>query len=66
MSSTSVVLDLGLCNAFSFCSKLRELMLTTLSAVNVTSLHTALKMSEVLKEITYRSEELSSSAQVRG
>uniref|UniRef100_A0ACB8EA10 Uncharacterized protein n=1 Tax=Sphaerodactylus townsendi TaxID=933632 RepID=A0ACB8EA10_9SAUR len=44
--------------------ELRELMLTTLSAVNVTSMQTALKMSEVLKEITYRSEELSSSAQV--
>uniref|UniRef100_A0A8C5SYB1 Polycystin 1 like 2/pseudo n=1 Tax=Laticauda laticaudata TaxID=8630 RepID=A0A8C5SYB1_LATLA len=41
-----------------------ELMLTTLSVVNVTSMQTALKMSEVLKEITYRSEELSSSAQV--
>ncbi|XP_054856225.1 polycystic kidney disease protein 1-like 2 [Eublepharis macularius] len=44
--------------------ELRELMLTTLSAVNVTSMQTALKMSEVLKEVTYRSEELSSSAQV--
>nr|XP_034975837.1 polycystic kidney disease protein 1-like 2 isoform X2 [Zootoca vivipara] len=44
--------------------ELRELMLTTLSGVNVTSMQTALKMSEVLKEITYRSEELSSSAQV--
>ncbi|KAM6430104.1 polycystin-1-like protein 3 [Liasis olivaceus] len=44
--------------------ELRELMLTTLSVVNVTSMQTALKMSEVLKEITYRSEELSSSAQV--
>ncbi|XP_019360809.1 PREDICTED: polycystic kidney disease protein 1-like 2 [Gavialis gangeticus] len=44
--------------------ELRELMLATLSAVNVTSMQTALKMSEVLKEITHRSEELSSSAQV--
>ncbi|KAF1589543.1 UNVERIFIED_CONTAM: Polycystic kidney disease protein 1-like 2, partial [Eudyptes pachyrhynchus] len=44
--------------------ELRGLMLTTLSAVNVTSVQTALKMSEVLKEITYRSEELSVSAQV--
>ncbi|KAM3828793.1 polycystin-1-like protein 3 [Vipera latastei] len=44
--------------------ELRELMLTTLSAINVTSMQTALKMSEVLKEITYRSKELSSSAQV--
>ncbi|KYO37872.1 hypothetical protein Y1Q_0010314 [Alligator mississippiensis] len=44
--------------------ELRELMLTTLSTVNVTSMQTALKMSEVLKEITHRSEELSSSAQV--
>ncbi|NWH66986.1 PK1L2 protein, partial [Geococcyx californianus] len=44
--------------------QLRGLMLTTLSAVNVTSMQTALKMSEVLKEITYRSEELSVSAQV--
>ncbi|XP_062997536.1 polycystin-1-like protein 2 [Elgaria multicarinata webbii] len=44
--------------------ELRELMLTTLSAVNVTSMQTALKMSEVLKEVTYRSAELSSSAQV--
>ncbi|XP_057257928.1 polycystic kidney disease protein 1-like 3 [Pezoporus wallicus] len=44
--------------------ELRGLMLTTLSAVNVTSMKTALKMSEVLKEITYRSEELSVSAQV--
>lgn len=40
-------------------------MLTSLSAVNITSMQTALKMSEVLKEITYRSEELSVSAQVR-
>ncbi|NXX17435.1 PK1L2 protein, partial [Podargus strigoides] len=44
--------------------ELRGLMLTTLSAVNVTSVQTALKMSEVLKEITHRSEELSVSAQV--
>ncbi|NXK49451.1 PK1L2 protein, partial [Chauna torquata] len=44
--------------------ELRGLMLTTLSAVNVTSVQTALKMSEVLKEITFRSEELSVSAQV--
>ncbi|XP_063800339.1 polycystin-1-like protein 2 [Pseudophryne corroboree] len=44
--------------------ELREVMLTALSAVNVTSLHTALQMSEVLKDITLRSEELSSSAQV--
>ncbi|XP_042294389.1 polycystic kidney disease protein 1-like 2 isoform X2 [Sceloporus undulatus] len=44
--------------------ELRELMLTTLSTVNVTSMQTALKMSEVLKEVTYRSEELSSLAQV--
>ncbi|NXA35063.1 PK1L2 protein, partial [Eudromia elegans] len=44
--------------------ELRGLMLTTLSAVNVTSVQTALQMSEVLKEITYRSEELSVSAQV--
>ncbi|KAM7010857.1 polycystin-1-like protein 2 [Passerculus sandwichensis] len=43
--------------------ELRGLMLTTLSAVNITSMQTALKMSEVLKEITYRSEELSVSAQ---
>ncbi|XP_077166400.1 polycystin-1-like protein 2 isoform X2 [Paroedura picta] len=45
-------------------TELRELMLTTLSAVNVSSLQTALQMSEVLKDITFRSEELSSSAQV--
>ncbi|NWW80638.1 PK1L2 protein, partial [Climacteris rufus] len=44
--------------------ELRGLMLTTLSVVNITSVQTALKMSEVLKEITYRSEELSVSAQV--
>nr|XP_060644320.1 polycystin-1-like protein 2 [Anolis sagrei ordinatus] len=44
--------------------ELRELMLTTLSTVNVTSMQTALKMSEVLKAVTYRSEELSSLAQV--
>ncbi|NWU96850.1 PK1L2 protein, partial [Upupa epops] len=44
--------------------ELRELMLTTLSAVNVTSMQTALKVSEVLEELTYRSEELSVSAQV--
>ncbi|MEE6499912.1 hypothetical protein FKM82_003634 [Ascaphus truei] len=44
--------------------ELREVMLTALSAVNVTSMHTALEMSEVLKDITFRSEELSSSAQV--
>ncbi|CAH2324536.1 polycystic kidney disease 1-like 2 [Pelobates cultripes] len=43
---------------------LREIMLTTLSAVNVTSLQTALEMSEVLKDLTWRSEELSASAQV--
>uniref|UniRef100_A0A8C4TYZ8 Polycystic kidney disease protein 1-like 2 n=1 Tax=Falco tinnunculus TaxID=100819 RepID=A0A8C4TYZ8_FALTI len=48
-----------------FHPKLRGLMLTTLSVVNVTSMQTALKMSEVLQEITYRSEELSVSAQVR-
>ncbi|XP_040537000.1 polycystic kidney disease protein 1-like 2 isoform X2 [Gallus gallus] len=47
-----------------FHPKLRGLMLTTLSAVNVTSVQTALKMSEVLKDITYRTEELSVSAQV--
>ncbi|KAH0619520.1 hypothetical protein JD844_000206 [Phrynosoma platyrhinos] len=44
--------------------RLREIMLTTLSTVNVTSMQTALKMSEVLKEVTYRSKELSSLAQV--
>ncbi|NXF84922.1 PK1L2 protein, partial [Eubucco bourcierii] len=44
--------------------ELRGLMLTSISAVNITSMETALKMSEVLKEITYRSEELSVSAQV--
>ncbi|NXS56995.1 PK1L2 protein, partial [Brachypteracias leptosomus] len=44
--------------------ELRGLMLTTLSAVNVTSMQTALQMSEVLKELTHRSEELSVSAQV--
>ncbi|XP_040185090.1 polycystic kidney disease protein 1-like 2 [Rana temporaria] len=44
--------------------ELREVMLTALSTVNVTSLHTALEMSEVLKDITVKSEELSSSAQV--
>ncbi|XP_039236742.1 polycystic kidney disease protein 1-like 2 [Pipra filicauda] len=44
--------------------ELRGLMLTTLSAVNVTSMQAALKMSEVLKEITSKSEELSVSAQV--
>ncbi|NWX26062.1 PK1L2 protein, partial [Notiomystis cincta] len=44
--------------------ELRGLMLTTLSVVNITSMQTALKMSEVLKEITHRSEELSVSAQV--
>ncbi|KAM9183006.1 polycystin-1-like protein 3 [Mergus octosetaceus] len=44
--------------------ELRGLMLTTLSAVNITSVQTALQMSEVLKEITDRSEELSASAQV--
>ncbi|XP_075692927.1 polycystin-1-like protein 2 [Rhinoderma darwinii] len=44
--------------------ELREVMITALSAVNVTTLHTALEMSEVLKDITMRSEELSSSAQV--
>ncbi|CAH2282543.1 polycystic kidney disease 1-like 2 [Pelobates cultripes] len=43
--------------------ELREIMLTTLSAVNVTSLQTALEMSEVLKDLTWRSEELSASAQ---
>ncbi|PIO34793.1 hypothetical protein AB205_0184280 [Aquarana catesbeiana] len=43
---------------------MREVMLTALSTVNVTSLHTALEMSEVLKDITVKSEELSSSAQV--
>ncbi|KAG9475124.1 hypothetical protein GDO78_003535 [Eleutherodactylus coqui] len=44
--------------------ELREVMITTLSAVNVTTLHTALEMSEVLNDITMRSEELSWSAQV--
>ncbi|XP_068117923.1 polycystin-1-like protein 2 [Hyperolius riggenbachi] len=44
--------------------ELREVMLTALSSVNVTSLHTALEMSEVLKDITMKSEELSASAQV--
>ncbi|CAI9553188.1 unnamed protein product, partial [Staurois parvus] len=44
--------------------ELREVMLTALSTVNVTSLHTALEMSEVLNDITVKSEELSSSAQV--
>ncbi|XP_069822091.1 polycystin-1-like protein 2 [Dendropsophus ebraccatus] len=44
--------------------ELREVMITALSAVNVTTLRTALEMSEVLKDITMRSEELSSSAQV--
>ncbi|NWR62094.1 PK1L2 protein, partial [Bucorvus abyssinicus] len=44
--------------------ELRGLMLTTLSAVNVTSMQTAVMMSEVLKAITHRSEELSISAQV--
>uniref|UniRef100_A0A8C8RBC5 Polycystic kidney disease protein 1-like 2 n=1 Tax=Pelusios castaneus TaxID=367368 RepID=A0A8C8RBC5_9SAUR len=60
MVSISIFLSL----IISFHPKLRELMLTTLSAVNVTSMQTALTMSEVLKETTYRSEELSSSAQV--
>ncbi|KAM4017468.1 polycystin-1-like protein 2 [Anomaloglossus baeobatrachus] len=44
--------------------ELREVMITALSTVNVTTLHTALEMSEVLKDITMRSEELSSSAQM--
>ncbi|XP_010130648.1 PREDICTED: polycystic kidney disease protein 1-like 2, partial [Buceros rhinoceros silvestris] len=44
--------------------ELRGLMLTTLSAVNVTSMQTAVTMSEVLKAITHRSDELSVSAQV--
>ncbi|KAM9302054.1 polycystin-1-like protein 2 [Gastrophryne carolinensis] len=44
--------------------ELRETMLTALSAVKVTSLHAALEMSEVLNDITMKSEELSSSAQV--
>uniref|UniRef100_A0A8C5N1V4 Polycystin 1 like 2/pseudo n=1 Tax=Leptobrachium leishanense TaxID=445787 RepID=A0A8C5N1V4_9ANUR len=44
--------------------EIREVMLSALSAVNVTSMQTALEMSEVLKDITWRSEELSSSAQV--
>ncbi|OCT84402.1 hypothetical protein XELAEV_18022555mg [Xenopus laevis] len=44
--------------------ELREVMLTALSAVNITSLHTALEMSEVLKDLTTRNEELSASAQV--
>uniref|UniRef100_A0A8C5X101 PK1L2 protein n=1 Tax=Malurus cyaneus samueli TaxID=2593467 RepID=A0A8C5X101_9PASS len=48
-----------LCLIIPFHPKLRGLMLTTLSVVNITSMQTALKMSEVLKEITYRSEELS-------
>nr|DBA16985.1 TPA: hypothetical protein GDO54_002506 [Pyxicephalus adspersus] len=44
--------------------ELREVMLAALSTVNVTSLHTALEMSEVLKDITVKSKELSASAQV--
>uniref|UniRef100_U3JWH1 Polycystin 1 like 2/pseudo n=1 Tax=Ficedula albicollis TaxID=59894 RepID=U3JWH1_FICAL len=55
---------LFLCLIIPFHPKLRGQMLTTLSVVNITSMQTALKMSEVLKEITYRSEELSVSAQV--
>ncbi|KAM4723032.1 polycystin-1-like protein 2 [Rhinophrynus dorsalis] len=43
--------------------QLREVMLVALSAVNVTTMHTALEMSEALKDITMKSEELSSSAQ---
>ncbi|XP_078524933.1 polycystin-1-like protein 2 [Lissotriton helveticus] len=44
--------------------ELREAMLASLSDVTVTSMQTALVMSEALKEITYKSEELSTSAQV--
>ncbi|KAM4614101.1 polycystin-1-like protein 2 [Discoglossus pictus] len=44
--------------------ELREAMLSVISAVNVTSMHAALELSEVLRDITLRSEELSSSAQV--
>ncbi|XP_071612747.1 polycystin-1-like protein 3 [Heliangelus exortis] len=56
--------NLNMSSQLGMRKELRQLMLTTLSAVNVTSVQTALKMSEVLKEITYRSEELSVSAQV--
>uniref|UniRef100_A0A8C5IHC7 Polycystic kidney disease protein 1-like 2 n=1 Tax=Junco hyemalis TaxID=40217 RepID=A0A8C5IHC7_JUNHY len=55
----SLISILFLCLIIPFHPKLRGLMLTTLSVVNITSMQTALKMSEVLKEITYRSEELS-------
>ncbi|KAM8945929.1 LOW QUALITY PROTEIN: polycystin-1-like protein 2 [Pelodytes ibericus] len=44
--------------------ELRELMLSTLAAINVTSMRTALEMSELLKDITWKSDELSSSAQM--
>ncbi|XP_071973672.1 polycystin-1-like protein 2 isoform X2 [Engystomops pustulosus] len=44
--------------------EMRKVMITALSAVNVTTLNTALAMSEVLKDITMKSEELSSAAQV--
>uniref|UniRef100_A0A8C3UZT0 PK1L2 protein n=1 Tax=Catharus ustulatus TaxID=91951 RepID=A0A8C3UZT0_CATUS len=56
---TVLINILFLCLIIPFHPKLRGLMLTTLSVVNITSMQTALKMSEVLKEITYRSEELS-------
>ncbi|XP_053305767.1 polycystic kidney disease protein 1-like 2 [Spea bombifrons] len=44
--------------------ELREVMLTALSDVNVTSMQTALEISEVLKDLTWRSQELSTAAQV--
>uniref|UniRef100_A0A8C3NZX8 Polycystic kidney disease protein 1-like 2 n=1 Tax=Cyanoderma ruficeps TaxID=181631 RepID=A0A8C3NZX8_9PASS len=56
---TVLISILFFCLIIPFHPKLRGLMLTTLSVVNITSMQTALKMSEVLKEITYRSEELS-------
>ncbi|XP_053556626.1 polycystic kidney disease protein 1-like 2 [Bombina bombina] len=45
-------------------TELREMMLTSVSAVNITSLSTALEMSEMLNDITLQSDELSTAAQV--
>uniref|UniRef100_UPI00398F81D5 polycystin-1-like protein 2 n=1 Tax=Pristiophorus japonicus TaxID=55135 RepID=UPI00398F81D5 len=44
--------------------QLREIMLSNLSIVDVSSLHKALEVSEVLKQLTHRSDELTSTSQL--
>ncbi|XP_072452062.1 polycystin-1-like protein 2 [Chiloscyllium punctatum] len=44
--------------------QLRETMLSNLSVVDVSSLHMAVQVSEVLKQLTYKSDELTSTSQL--